>query len=248
VNDAINCSGASGSLLELVQNLGRFIESRDDKLLILSSMKAISNRSLQIQHLQTIFEIGAHLDILHVTKIFSSEEWDEDVFANEILIYSTFIIFKIISKFSQTRFQILLDFFQIFWELGRRKKNQVRKHVNDILYVLGKEKGLTSDLHALFQNSYFCDFKIICSSDGTEFSCHKSVLNVRCQDIDLSKDVFILDSFVESTLAKHFLVHVYSDSSFFNSKEFEQFEKMFSHSKRPFTFNSQKNNSNDFLF
>jgi hypothetical protein len=243
VNDAVNCSGAPGSILELIQNLERNIESRDDKLFILSSIKSISNRSLQFQHLQTIFDIGAHLDVLKVIRKLNSEEWDEDVFANEILIYSTFIIFKIVSEIPQTRFQLLIDFYQILWGLGKRKKNQVRKHVNDIISIIGKEKGLTSDLFVSFQNSDFCDFKIICSSDEIEFLCHKCILSVRCKDIDLSKDVFILNSTVESALVKKFLVYVYSGSSYFNFEEIERSKDLFEYLIHPF---DHKENSKDF--
>jgi hypothetical protein len=219
--DALNVSGSSGTLLELVQDLNHSMDSREDKIFILSKIKAISTRSVNPEYKESIIQMRAYIDVMKILQAFGDKELKDDPFVIEVLIYSTFLISQVIKDENSASDIYRLDCYEFLWRLSRRKTKQIRQHCNDIISKLAKEKTFTSDLKKALTDTSFCDFKFICGDD-VEFPCHKCIINARCVNIDLQKDSFIVKSTVKSNVVKKFLEFVYTNTIYFTIGELQE--------------------------
>jgi hypothetical protein len=219
--DALNVSGASGTLLELVERLDHSMDSREDKIFILSNIKAISTRTVNTEYKFSIIQMRAYIDVMKVLHAFGSKELKDDPFAIEILIYSTFLISQVIKDEKSASDIYRLDCYEFIWGLSRRKTKQIRQHCSEIISKLSKQKTFSRDIHKALNDQSFCDFKFICGDD-VELTCHKCIIHARCVGIDLKKDSFLVNSTIKSIIVKKFLEFVYTDTIFFTIEELKE--------------------------
>eukprot|EP01080_Neovahlkampfia_damariscottae_P007843 gene7843-12316_t len=219
--DALAVSGASGTILELVQKLEKLGDSKEEMTEILSNIKGLGNRCLNPEYLNTMINMRSYIDAMKVITYYSANEKKENPFVIEILIYASFFV----SKASHTKEVVFdlyrMNIYEMLWNLGKRKTKQIRQHMNDVLSKISLEKTFSRDMLKALNNPDYSDFKFICSN-GTEFFAHKCILRVRTVDIDLSKDCMVLPKEIEPIAVEKFLQFIYANSVFFEVEELKE--------------------------